>query len=95
MKRSAFALTAVICCAFGAIYPPSAKACEVKRSGTSQYTICRAGSTVMMRGYDWSTGSSWNQTCHGVGTGFTTCSGTDADGDYWSCTHSAIGSQCY
>ena len=96
MKTLVFALTAAACAALGAVESPPVQAgCETKWNNSSRYTICRYGNTVSMRGFDFNTGSFWTQRCTNSGGGYSRCSGTDANGNFWVCRYTPWGRTCF
>jgi len=75
---------------------PAHAACRtIQGNYGSSYLVCSTGNSVMLQGSNSRTGAYWTENCFGVGTSFTTCSGTDAAGNFWSCTYSRFLNDCY
>lgn len=91
------ALVAISIPSFCISIEPAQAGCQnVQGSYGSQYYICRMGSTVSLQGSNLRTGSFWSESCYGVDKNFGGCSGTDANGNYWSCNWSPYnGRNCY
>lgn len=69
------------------------KSCYDAQSGNS-YSVQKIGNQTYTRGYNSSTGSSWNQTSQRIGN-TTYHNGMSADGDSWSGTSTQIGDTTY
>jgi hypothetical protein len=58
---------------------PAHAACRtIQGNYGSSYFVCSTGNSVILQGSNSRTGAYWSENCFGVGTSFTTCSGTDA-----------------
>ncbi len=81
---------------FIAVQPAYAGCQNIQGNYGSSYFVCRAGSYTTLQGSNSRTGSTWSESCYGVGNSVGDCSGIDASGNFWSCNWMPYaGQSCY